>query len=106
MRMLCPPAAATSSATRPSRSAEICSVAIGRSNAEPPVRMSAGPSTAGRSPVQQRNGGVVATSPASKALQVILPKAEARQVERYAKRKGLSVSGLFKTLLKLLDLTK
>ena len=48
----------------------------------------------------------MATSPASKALQVVLPKAEARQVERYAKRKGLSVSGLFKTLLKLLDLTK
>lgn len=48
----------------------------------------------------------MATSPKSKALQIILPKREARQVERFAKQKGLSVSALFKTLLKLVDLPK
>ena len=41
-----------------------------------------------------------------KTLQVIMPRREAHQVERYAKRRGLSVSEFLKSLLRLIDTTK
>ena len=41
-----------------------------------------------------------------KTLQVIMPRREAQQVERYVKRRGLSVSEFLKRLLRLIDTTK
>ena len=52
-------------------------------------------------------GGVVPTNLTKfKTLQVIMPRREAQQVERYVKRRGLSVSEFLKSLLRLIDTTK